>query len=165
MPNFVDRAGDYHGDAEGAFRAAGGYAWLMLAGWVLFPFAVQTVLHPGDAVLLMARLQGQRAVFRSGLPVGGEVFALIMLAALSVGQFFVTVMFFRRAGRVVPMWPVSGVLIGVIGNGAWWYATGAFDPAGALVGFAALALTVICEMLIERKANDLVFGADAPPGL
>ena len=159
MPDFVDRVSDYHGNVEGSFRSAGAFTWLMLAGWVAFPFAVQTVLHPSDAALALIRLQGLKHPAVMPAPTAGaEIFAVIMLATLCVAQFFVSVMFYRKAGRVVPMWPVAGVLLGVIGNGLWWYFTGAFDPEGALVGFVAVAVTVGCELLIESRARDMAFG-------
>ena len=158
MPDFVDRVSDYHGNVEGSFRSAGPFTWLMLAGWTAFPFAVRMVISPATAVLVMMRLQGLHPAVMPAASLGGEIFALIMLSTLCVSQFFVSVVFYRKAGRVVPMWPVAGVMIAVIGNGLWWYCTGAFDSVGALVGCTAVALTVGCELLIEHRARDMAFG-------
>jgi len=158
MPDFVDRMSDYHGNVEGSLRSAKEFTWLMFGGWIAFPFAIQTVLHPADAALLLMRMQGlPHPSVMPAASLGAELFALIMLATLCVSHFFVSVVFFRRAGRVVPMYPVCGVLLGIIGNGLWWYFT-AFDPQGALVGFSAVALTVGCEILIDGRARNMAFG-------
>jgi hypothetical protein len=159
MPNFSRQSGDYYGNVEGSFRSAKEFTWLMLAGWIAFPFVVQTCLHPADAALVMMRMQGMpHPEFEPRASIGAEIFALIMLATLCVSHFFVSVMFYRRAGRVVPMWPVAGVLLGIVGNGLWWYFTGAFDPVGALVGCVAVAVTVGCETLIDGRARNMAFG-------
>lgn len=169
MPDFARRAGDYHSNVEGSFRSAGAYTWLMLAGWCAFPFSARMVVSPDTAVLVLMRLQGQPhpAVMPAGT-LGGVVFALIMLATLCVGHFFVSVVFYRRAGRrasrVTPLWPVAGVLLGIIGNGLWWYFTGAFDPQGAVLGFVAAFLTAGCEILIDGPARNMAFGGAAHAG-
>jgi hypothetical protein len=155
----VNRVSDYHGNVEGSFCSAGVYTWLMLTGWCAFPFVVRMLVSPDTAALVLMRLQGEpHPSVMPAASAGGEIFALIMLATLCVAQFFVSVMFYRKTGRVVPMWPVAGVMIGIIGNGLWWYCTAAFDPIGALVGFSAVALTVGCELLIEYRTRDMAFG-------
>jgi hypothetical protein len=165
MPDFLDRASDYQGDLEAAFRDAGAYTWLMLAVWTVFPFMVRMVLSPDTAVLILMRLQGLHPAVMPPASLGGELFAILMLATLCVGQFFFSVVFYRRvfrsAGYTVPLFPVAGVMIGIIGNGLWWYFTGAFDPIGALIGFSSVALTVGCEILIDGRARNMAFGGAA----
>jgi hypothetical protein len=51
--NYEAQAGIYAAKAqEAAIRAGPVIVGLVAAGWIAFPFAVQTVLHPSDAISL-----------------------------------------------------------------------------------------------------------------
>ena len=75
-----------------------------------------------------------------------------------------TVLFYRRAqmeGKSIAtpaLWPVAALLAGVLGNAAWWFGTGAFDPSGCIVGLSSAALTVGGEVLCNRLGREFVFG-------
>jgi hypothetical protein len=165
-----DQLGAYEGRIEEAARRAGIFAVLLPLGWICFPFAVQTVLHPGDAVGLAGALAGRLVPhpYTQRMLFAGELGALAALACLGVEHFFVTVMFYRRAGMnffngraQAPTWPLAGVGVGIIGNGIWWISTG-FDLTGALVGFTAMAMTIACELVIDQMGVSFVFGSGVP---
>jgi hypothetical protein len=162
--------GAYAADVHVASARAGRYAVAVALGWVAFPFVVQTVLNPTDAVWAQMRLQGLTVphAFTAQQAASGLIIAVFALAVLVLLQMVCTVLFYRRAqiegsSVATPMlWPLA-LSIGVIGNGIWWYATGVFDPNGGLVGWSAAALTVGGELLCNKLGRDFVLGNGKVP--
>jgi hypothetical protein len=163
--------GAYAADVHVASARAGRYAVAVALGWVAFPFVVQTVLHPTDAVWAQMRLQGLTVpqTFTAQQAASGLVEAVFALAVLILLQMVCTVLFYRRAqiegsSVATPMlWPLAALSIGVIGNGIWWYATGVFDPNGGLVGWSSAALTIGGELLCNKLGRDFVLGTGNLP--
>ena len=56
--DYKQSLGAYAADVHVASARAGRYAVAVALGWVAFPFVVQTVLHPTDAVWLQMKVQG-----------------------------------------------------------------------------------------------------------
>jgi hypothetical protein len=156
---------------ESAIRAGPVLVGLVAAGWIAFPFAVQTVLHPSDAIALQYAVQGQRVprVFTAQQETVGFIEAVLALAVLVMFQLVGTVLFYRRAkmdGASVAtpaLWPLAALLAGVVGNAAWFLGTGQFDVGGCLVGLSSAALTVGGEMLCNRLGREFVMGVPAQP--
>jgi hypothetical protein len=165
--NYKKTAGAYVAEVHVAAARAGHYAVGVAMGWLLFPFALQTVLHPTDAIRLQMALQGLPVpqMFTAQEAGSGFVEAVFALGVLVLLQMVCTVMFYRRAqmeGSSVAtpaLWPMAALLPGVIGNAAWWYGTGAFDPGGCIVGLSSAALTVGAEMLCNKLGREFVFGS------
>ena len=167
---YKKNVGVYAGHVYVAALRARHYAVAVALLWVLFPFAVQTVLHPTDAIWAQMRLQGLPVpqMFTAQQAGSGFIEALFALCILVLLQMVCTVMFYRRAkleGSSVAtpaLWPLAALSVGVIGNGCWWYATGAFDPNGGLVGWSSVALTVGGELLCNRLGRNFVLGTGGP---
>jgi hypothetical protein len=173
LAQYQQSLGVYGNQVFEASKRARQYAAFVAFGWVLFPFVVQTVLNPTDAVWAQMRLQGLTVprVFTAQQAASGWIIAVFALAVLVLLQMVCTVLFYRRAQMdgssvATPMlWPIA-LSIGVIGNGIWWYATGVFDPNGGLVGWSSAALTVGAELLCNKLGRKFVFGpghSAAPP--
>jgi hypothetical protein len=167
-----DKAGFYAADVRVGYARAGGLGWVVTAGWVAFPFALQTVFRPNDAAWALCKLAGveRPAVFTFEQEIVGFIVALFALAVLVLVQYVATVFFYKRAQlemsgpvAVPPLWPLAAVLTGVIGNAAWWMGTGHFDLGGLLAGGASAALTVGGEMLCEKLGRNFVFSGSQPP--
>jgi hypothetical protein len=144
---------------------AGVLGWILVAIWVLYPFAVQTVIHPSDAVGFQAWIQGlpvSQYVTQRAL-IAGAVTAVLFLGALSLLQLGVLVLIYRRVQFSFSIWLLALLLIGGVANGIWWLETGYFDVAGALAGLTPLALVVACEAVCERLGQDFVFGKGIRP--
>jgi hypothetical protein len=164
---YKQSAGVYAGHVYVASRRARQYSMAVALGWIAFPFAVQTVLHPTDAIRLQLKLQGLPvpSLFTSQQAAAGFVEAVFALCVLVLLQMVCTVLFYRRAkmeGSSVAtpaLWPIAALATGVIGNGVWWYGTGAFDAAGGLVGWSSMALTFGGELLCNRLGREFVLGA------
>jgi hypothetical protein len=150
----------YFGGLYAAWRVGGIFSWLLAGVWLAYPFAVQTVIHPSDALGFQAWMRGdsipqfltRRALY------AGEVTALVALVGLSLFQLGLTVMIYRRWGKKVTVWPLAVLLIGGIANLVWWWRMGFFDVAGALSGLTPLACAIACEMVCEKLSKDFVFG-------
>ena len=150
-----------------AYARNGALGWMVAAGWLLVPAAVQTVFHPQDAIRALARLQGlpkPHVLTAQQLSVGfiEAVFALVLLGAC---QLIGTILFYRRAqlevgGAVAQpaLWPLAAFTAGILGNAAWFVGTGAFDLGGCIVGLSSAAMTVGGEILCEHLGHDFVFG-------
>jgi hypothetical protein len=137
----------------------------LLTTAVLFPVAVQTAFHPADAIGFEYWLQRQPIprFFTMEMVSAGEITAAMALIGLSLFMLGATVLFYRGAGFWVQLWPVAGVLVGLLGNCAWWLDKGFFDATGALAGLASLALMVACEAVCEHLGADFVFGHGRRP--
>lgn len=157
-----------------AYARAWRVAWIVMIGWILFPFALATVFHPSDVIRLHAKLDGlpKPDVFTAQQLMSGFVQAVFALAVLIGVQLVGTTLFYRRVqmdnlGRIAAptLWPVAGFLTAVIGNLAW-VAAGQSDFVGWIIGCSPIALTVICERVVEGLGRDFVFGraTGAHPG-
>jgi len=163
----MEAIGKYWGDLRIAAGEAGFLTWILVAGWLVFPVAVQTVFYPSDAIGFGYWLQHQPVprFYTMDTVATGEIKALAALAGLILVMLVVTALFYYRAGFWVKLWPVPGLLVGVFVNAAWWIDKGFFDRPGALAGLSVLALTVFCESICERFGADLVFGKGNRPRL
>lgn len=167
--SFSDRAGIYGADVQVAASRAGPLAWMIAAGWIVFPFAVQTVLHPADAVWAQYDLQGldlpQSFTWRQ--VAAGEIEALFAFGGLVMLQMVCTVLFYRRAQlnaaevTTPTLWPLAFLGCGILGNSVWFVAltlAGDLNFVGYFVGFSSVALTVGAERLCQRLGRDFVLG-------
>jgi hypothetical protein len=152
--------GEKLGVLWGAWRESGPFGYLLVAVWLLLPFAFVTAIHPADAVQLwgfaVPSAMTSRALY------AGEAVALLALAALFLLQFWIVTMIYRRAQFFVPLWPVAA-LVCFIGNGVWWLWTGYIDPVSAIAGFLPLASAIASQGICERLASDFVFGPGPKP--
>jgi hypothetical protein len=157
--------GKYYADLRVATGKAKVTMLVLIAGWVLFPVAVQSMFHPTHPIGFEYWLQGQPVprMYTIQQTTAGELKAIASVAILSLFIFGATVLFYRKAAYSVKLWPVPGLLIGIVGNGAWWFHTGFFDSFGALVGGLSLVLMVLCEAVCEHLGQDFVFGKGVRP--
>jgi hypothetical protein len=172
---FTHQAGAYMADVHVASSRASLFAFAVAAGWIAFPFALQTVMHPQDAIRLQLKLQGLRVpdVYTAQQIGVGAVEAIFALCVLVLVQMVCTVLFYRKAqmdGASIttpPLWPLAAFFAGVLGNAAWFFGTGAFDPGGCVIGLSSAALTVGGELLCNKLGREFVFGpaTAAPPQL
>jgi hypothetical protein len=147
------------------FRDAGFLGLILACLWLMYPFAMQTVIHPSDAVGFQAYIQGlpisqyvtQRALL------GGLALAVIALGCISLMHFVVLLLIYRRVQYAFSCWFVALVLIGGVANGLWYLRTGYFDLLGALAGLTPLVLMVGLEGVFERLGQDFVFGKGERP--
>jgi hypothetical protein len=155
-------------DETGRWRPVG---WLLVIGvalgWLVFPFAIQTVCHPSDVIRLQAKLQGlvPPHLFTGQQLASGFVQAIFALGVLVVFQLVGTVLFYRRArvfnvGAVAApvLWPLAALLTGILGNACWFVGTGQFDLIGCLIGVLSVVLTEVSEWVVEGLGRDFVFG-------
>ena len=166
MSDYTNQAGAYMSDvAEAASRASG--AMLAVAvGWAAFPFAVQTVFHPGDAIWLQLKVQGLPPphAFTSQQLTAGCIEAVVALAVLALCQMVFTVLFYRwakMAGKpltVPALWPLAAIGVGVFGNAAWLLKPGAFGVGGCMIGLSSAVLTVIAQIVVNSLGRELVMG-------
>jgi hypothetical protein len=146
-------------------KEGGVLSWILVAIWALYPFVIQTLIHPTDAVGFQAWIQGlpishyvtARAIF------AGEITTFLVLVTLSLLQLGVLVLLYRRLQFAFSVWLLALILIGGIANGIWWLRTGYFDLQGALAGLTPLVLVVACEFVCERLGQDFVFGKGQRP--
>jgi hypothetical protein len=165
---FLDQAGIYAADVQVAYARNGALGWLVAAGWVAVPYAVQTVFHPSDAVKALAVLQGlPKPQFFTAQQLGvGFIEAIFALAVLAAALLVGTILFYRRAQLEVggpvaqpALWPLAAFTAGILGNAAWLVGTGYFDIGGCIVGLSSAALTIGGEVLCEQLGRDFVFGS------
>jgi hypothetical protein len=156
----MDALGRNFEETKEGFAVAGWRGWLLLALFMLYPVAVQTVLHPSDAVGFQYWLQGEPVphLFTTHMLVAGELAALFSLIGLSLAVFVVTLLFYRKAGYWFRLWPLVGITVGGFGNLGWWFYTGHFDPFGALAGLAPLSLSVVIFAICDHLGRDFVMG-------
>lgn len=157
--------GKYYGDLKIAAGRGKLSSGVLIACWLVFPVAVQTVLHPTQAIGFEYWLQGQEVprYYTMQMATAGELKALMALGGLILLMLGATVLFYRRAGYWVKLWPVPGLAVGIMANAAWWAHSGFFDRIGALAGLSALAVMVICEAVCEHIGADFVFGKGNRP--
>jgi hypothetical protein len=148
-------------------RDAGILSLLLVIIWFLYPFALQTVIHPSDAIGFQEWLQG--------LPISdyithqakmyGLASALFVLAFLCLTHFLVLLLIYRRIQYAVSIWLMAALLIGGIANGIWYLKTGHFDLQGALAGLSPVAVIIGCEMVFEKLGQDFMFGRGQRPSV
>lgn len=174
MNSLLDPVGVYAaqlhvGGARAYKQDKGLSAFLIALLWLLFPFGLQTLLHPGDMIRLQFKLLGQHApLHATGQQMGiAVVETIVALALLILIQFVCTTLFYRRAqmnGAAVAtpaLWPLALVFIGVVGNAAWFVGTGALDFNGCVIGLGSAAVTIIAEMVVNGLGRDFVLGSRA----
>jgi hypothetical protein len=161
----MEELGKYYGDLRVAADRGKLVSSVLVIGWLLFPVAVQTAFHPADAVGFEYWLQHQPVprFYTEHMVAAGEITAAMALIGLGLFMLGATVLFYRRAGYWVKLWPAAAIVVGLIANGVWWYHTGYFDRVGALAGATSLALMVICEAVCEHLGADFVFGQGKRP--
>jgi hypothetical protein len=137
----------------------------ILVGWLVYPTALVTVVFPSDAIAFEYWMQGQPVprIFTPQMLIAGEMTALTVLVGLSLFLLGTVVLFYRRVRFSVSIWPLAGVLVGLLGNGTWWVGTWHFDLLGALAGLTPLVITVGCELVCEEWGQDFVFGPGNRP--
>ena len=169
MEHLKNKAGAYASDLHVAGMRAPLWVLSVAAGWLVFPFALQTVRYPQDAIKLQLKLQGLPAphVFTAQQIGFGLFEAVFALGVLILVQLVCTVLFYRKAqmqGASVTtpaLWPLAALLAGILGNAAWYFGTGAFDQSGCVIGLSSAVLTVIAELICNKLGRDFVLGIAA----
>ena len=149
-----------------SLRRAGLLKWLIVASWFIVPVLAQTIAHPSDAAGFWYWLNSQQVpgVYSAQQIVRGEFTAVIALAGVVFIYLVAMTLFYRRAQFFVRLWPLAGLLVGVVGNAGWWFGTGTFNSTGALAGFMPMALAGIATAICERLGANFVFGpGNRPP--
>jgi hypothetical protein len=148
-----------------ALERAWGLVCLITLDWLMVPVALKMVLHPDHALGFGYWLQGQPVptYFTSQMLAVGEMKALMAVGILGLLMLGLVVLFYRKTQFAMPLWPLAVVITGVLGNGIWWIGTGSFDPTGALVGMAPMALAVVCQIACEQLGQDFIFGKGMRP--
>ena len=156
---------DYLEGLCAAWLEGGIFSYLLVAVWLLVPVAFVTVVHPSDAVGFQLWLQGfvVPSFMSSRALNAGEGVALVALTMLFLLQLGIVTLIYRRAQFFVQLWPLAGILVAIIGNGAWWIAKGYFDPMGALAGCMPLVAAVAAHAICEQLGGNFVFGPGPKP--
>jgi hypothetical protein len=158
--------GAYFSELQVALVRAKWIAPLVALGWIVFPFVLASLLHPGDVINLQYVLQGEakHKILTSQQMVAGFVEATIALCVLLLLQLVGIVLFYRyalvRGARIATpaIWPLAVLLPGLIGNALWFVLTRQFDASGFVIGLAPMAVTFFTERLCERLGRDFVYG-------
>jgi hypothetical protein len=167
MHDLKNQAGAYLGNVAEASSRANGFIAAVALGWAALPFVVQTAFfHPSNAIKVQFILQGLPPphAFTSQQLTVGFIEALVALCVLLLVQMCLTVLFYRNAkmqGQSVAtpvLWPLAAFTVGTVGNGIWFYATGAFDPVGCMIGLSSGVLTVIAELVCNHLGREFVLG-------
>jgi hypothetical protein len=148
-----------------SMRRAGLLKWIMVSCWLVVPTLVQSIQHPDDVAGFWYWLNGQPVphLFTPHQIFAGEIEAIMALAFVGFVHLVVTVLFYRKAGFYVMLWPLPVLLIGFIGNAGWYFGTGSFDLTGAFAGFMPAALTGISTAVSGKLGADFVFGPGNRP--
>ena len=167
MHDLKNQAGAYVGDVAEASSRASGAMLAVAVGWAATPFVAQTAFfHPSNAIKLQFILQGLPPphVFTSQQLTAGCIEALVALAVLALCQMVFTVLFYRwakmadRPLTTPALWPLAAIGVGVCGNAAWFYGTGAFDFVGCMIGLSSAVLTVIAQIVVNTLGREFVCG-------
>jgi hypothetical protein len=163
----MNSLGKYIAELHAAIARAGWRVLLLIPCWFTLPFLVQSLLHPLDVVKADYRIHGFRlphTATAQQLTVSiTEV--LVIGAAICMWQLIASVAFYRKAqvfGSKVAtpsLWPATAVLVGGIGNLAWFIGLGGSGNfSGYVIGLTPAALTILIEMFCERLGRDFVVG-------
>jgi hypothetical protein len=148
-------------------QRAGFLKVVIVACWFALPVLAVTIMHPSDAAGFWYWFNGQEVpqYFSSQQIVRGELTAWLALGATLFVYLVAVTLFYRKAQFFVALWPLAGLLVGVVGNAGWWFGTGMWDQAGMLAGWMPAALAGTATALCEKLGADFVFGKDNRPGL
>jgi hypothetical protein len=167
MHDLKNQAGAYLGNVAEASSRANGFIAAVAFGWAALPFVVQTAFfHPSNAIKVQSILQGLPPphAFTSQQLTVGFIEALVALGVLLLVQMCLTVLFYRNAkmqGQSVAtpvLWPLAAFTVGIVGDGIWFYASGAFDPVGCMIGLTSAFVTVGGEWLCNKLGREFVLG-------
>jgi hypothetical protein len=141
----MNSIGNYYESVVIGMRRGGFLSWVIVASWFLIPILAQTIMHPSDAAGFWYWLNGQHVprYYSSHEIVRGEFTTVLVLAGVLFANLVATTLFYRRTQFWLSLWPLAALLVGVIGNAGWWFGTGTWDSAGALVGWMPAALAGI----------------------
>jgi hypothetical protein len=164
MDNLSDRLGELIGRHTvapiTALRDAGFLSWMLAGIWLLWPVALQSVIHPSDAVGFESWIQGlpvaeyiSRRAWAAGLTI-----SLLALVVLGLVHFLVLLLIYRRTQKEFSLWLIGLLGIAGLANAVWWLRTGYFDLSGALAGLGTPAILIVCEMVFEGLGKQFVFG-------
>jgi hypothetical protein len=171
MHDLKNQAGAYLGNLGEASSRANGFIAAVALGWAGLPFVVQTAFfHPSNAIKLQFRLQGLPPphVFTSQQLTVGFIEALLALGVLLLVQMVCTTLFYRNAkmqGQSVAhpvLWPLAAFGVGIVGNGIWYYATGAFDFTGCMIGLSSGGAALAAEFVVNKLGREFVMGSSTP---
>jgi hypothetical protein len=160
----MNKIGNYLGGLSVAAQESGIFGILLIVVWLAYPTAFVTVWHPEDAVGFQLWLQGfavPHFMSRQAL-LAGEGAAVVALAVLSLAQYNIIQMIYRRCGFYVRLWPLAAFLVGFVANGIWFWRTGYFDFWGAMAGLSPVVAAIVSHGICERGAGNFVFGSDKP---
>jgi hypothetical protein len=148
-----------------ALRRAGILKGVILVCWFAVPALAVTIMHPSDAAGFAYWINGLPVphYFMSNQVMRGEVTAIFALGATIFVYLAAMVLFYRRAGGFIALWPLAALLVGVIGNLGWFIGTGAWDSSGCMAGWMPAVLAGIGAAAGERWCADLVFGEGNRP--
>ena len=65
---------------------------------------------------------------------------------------------YHRLQFAVTLWPIAGIVIGLIGNSLWLQVLGFVDKPGIVAGLLPAGLTLVWQHAAEGWAQDFVFG-------
>jgi len=171
--NLLDPLGAYAADVHTGFARnyrhdKGLTAFLIAFGWLLLPFLLHALLFPSSMAKLLCRMQGLKIPHDVSNPQWYFAIALsaFLLVTLIAFEWVGAVLFYRRAQMMnapvatPALWPLA-LIVGVLGNAAWFVGLGVFDPVGFAIGIASVAVTIIGEMIVEGLGRDFVLGSAA----
>jgi hypothetical protein len=149
------------------WKKAGLLSWVYLFGWLLYPVAIASLLHPSDVLGFQYWIQGLAVpgYYSMQSLVVGELVAVVSLATLTFGEFVVMVLLCRRLGYALTLWPVAAALVALLGNAAWFLLKNYYAPEGLLLGFTPVVLTVGVEAICARMGAGFTFGAGRHAGV
>ena len=149
---------------EGA-RLAPGLAAGIAIVWFLMPWTAQLVAHPDDVIRLRRLLEGEAvpSLFTTQQLIAGRIAACVMLAALVLLLLGLLTVLYHRLQFAVTLWPIAGIVLGVIGNSLWLQALGFVDKPGIIAGLLPAGLTLVWQHAAEGWAQDFVFGRGNRP--
>jgi hypothetical protein len=153
------------GSVVEAARLARGLTASIAALWCLLPWTVQMALHPADMIRLQRWLEGEPipSGFGAQQLFAGEVAAWLTLAALVLLLLGLLTVLYHRLQFAVTLWPIAGIVLGIIGNLLWARAFHFYDLQGIAAGLFPAALTLIWQRAAEGWAQNFVFGSGNRP--
>ena len=122
-------------------------------------------MHPQDAAGFWYWLNSQHppSFYTSHEVVRGEFAAILALGFVMFVYLVAITLFFRRTQYFVALWPLAGLLVGVVGNAGFWIGTGYWDTTGALAGWIPAVMAGIGSAVCEGLGANFVFGKGGGP--
>jgi hypothetical protein len=132
---------------------------------LMYPFAIQTMFHPEDAVGFQQWIQGLPVshYITSQAKAWGFMTAMFALAFLLAVHFIVLLLIYRQTQKAFSSWVVALLIVGGLANGVWWLRTGYFDAWGAMAGLSPILLVIAIEAVMEKLGKDFIFGKGNRP--